>query len=61
MDELWKMQKEINNNNNMQISLIIKQLDTLISIIEDHEKDMIKMVEHINNLEKEVSELKSNR
>lgn len=61
MDELWKIQKEINNNNNMQISLIIKQLDTLISIIEDHEKDMIKMVEHINNLEKEVSELKSNR
>lgn len=61
MNELWKMQHEINENTNYQIGLLIDQIGRLINIIEDHEKDMEKMVEHINNLTKEVEELKSNR
>lgn len=61
MNELWKMQKEINDNVSTQFDLVIKQISTLIDIIEDHENDMEKMAEHINKLEKEISELKSNR
>ena len=61
MNELWKMQKEINENNNTQFGLIVKQFDGIITIIEDHEKIIGEMVEHIEKLEKEISELKSNR
>lgn len=61
MNELWKMQQGINDNVNTQFDLVIKQISVLIDIIEDHENDMEKMAEHINKLEKEISELKSNR
>lgn len=61
MDGLWEVQKVINENNNAQMGMMIEQLRMMIGIIEDHEKDMEKMAEHINELEKEISELKNGR
>ena len=61
MSPLWTVQKEINENTKLQMDMMIKQIGLLVGIIEDHEKDMERMAEHINNLEKEISELKSNR
>ena len=55
---LWESQQKINEVTRMQITLLITQIDNLIGILEDHEKDMVKMAEEINRLNKELSELK---
>ena len=55
---LWESQKEINEVMGMQVTLLITQVDNLINILEDHEKDMVRMAEEINRLNKELSELK---
>ena len=52
-------QMAINSGNNEQFSLIIKQLGNLIGIIEDHENDMEKMANEINELKKQLSERES--
>ena len=57
-NELWNSQKLINENNQEQMRIIVLQLDNLIAILEDHEKDMNNMAEEINRLNKELSELK---
>lgn len=54
-DEFIKAQMLINENYNLQIELILKQLNIMLEIIEDHEKDMIKMAEEINELKQQLS------
>lgn len=61
MNPLWESQKIINENVNLQMGLLIKQLNTIISVLEDHEKDMKNMADEINRLNKELSELKGER
>lgn len=61
MNPLWESQKIINENTNMQMSLMIQQLNIIISVIEDHENDMKCMADEINRLNKELSELKGER
>ena len=55
---LWEIQKQINDLNREKTDVLTKQLLHVINILEDHEKDMMKMAERINHLEKELSELK---
>jgi hypothetical protein len=38
--------------------VLVKQITNILGILEDYEKNMIKMAEHIIYLEKELSELK---
>lgn len=54
--KLWEIQKSINENNNTQIMALLKQIELLVSILEDHENDMKKMAEKINELERQLSE-----
>lgn len=55
-NKLWEIQKTINENNNAQVMALIKQMELLVSIIEDHENDMKRMADKINELERQISE-----
>lgn len=54
-NKLWEIQKTINENNNAQVMALIKQIELLVSIIEDHENDMKRMADKINELERQIS------
>ena len=55
-NKLWEIQKTINENNNAQVMALIKQIELLVSIVEDHENDMKRMADKINELERQISE-----
>lgn len=54
-EEFMKAQMIINNNYNEQFGMVVQQLRFLIDVIEDHEKDMMRMAEEINKLKAELS------
>lgn len=62
---LWQTQLDRNNLYDEQIRMLIEQIGMLIeqlrimvNIVEDHEKDMLKMCDKINELERQLSEIK---
>ena len=56
MDELFiRNQLAFNDIVNKHFKLLIEQNERLISIIQDHEADMIKMAEKINALEAHIN------
>ena len=55
-DSLWKTQMNINDQTNTQIRLLIQQIDFLIRVVEDHEKDMKMMADEINSLKYQLSQ-----
>lgn len=56
--EFNKMQMQINLMYREQFNLLVEQISNLIQILEDHEKDMMNMCDKINELERQLSELK---
>lgn len=61
MNQLWKLQHSINKTNMEQDQRLLEMINALIKIVEDHEADMLKMADRINELTKEVSKLKEGR
>ena len=57
----WDYQIKLNDELAKGIGLTIKQIETIIAILEDHEEDMTKMANRIIQLENEISELKQGR
>lgn len=55
---LWQTQLERNNLCDEQIKMLIGQIGILMDIVQDHEKDMLKMCDKINELERQLSEIK---
>ena len=62
MGELIKMfmetQIKVNDCNQEKFDIVVKQLEFLVKVVEDHENDMEKMAKKINELEKQISEMK---
>ena len=58
-DIRWKLQSNINENTQTQLECMNKQIEILIGIVEDHEKDMIAMADIINNLTRQLNERES--
>lgn len=61
MNQLWEVQRSINKTNMEQDKRLLEMINVLIKIVEDHEADMLKMADRINELTKEVSKLKEGR
>ena len=61
MDGLWELQKTINENNNIQMQTVIAQLQMILDILQDRENDIEHLTRRIDELEKEISELKASR
>ena len=52
-----KLQHMVNEAHNSQFELFNKRIEILVKIIEDHEEDMVKMANKINELEKRISKI----
>lgn len=61
MNQLWEVQRSINKTNMEQDKRLLEMINVLIKIVEDHEADMVKMADRINELTEEVSKLKEGR
>lgn len=57
--QLWKTQVLKNKLYDKQIESLIEQIGWLIGVIEDQERDLVKMAEAINDLNKRLSEKES--
>ena len=60
-NEAWKRQLSINDNTIKELTNLERQIDRLMSTIELCVQKIIQTNNRVNELEKEVSELKSNR
>lgn len=60
-ESLWEVQHKINVANMESMKDAWETIGKLAHILEDHERDMIKMCNKINELEKELNTLKEGK
>ena len=60
-ESLWEVQHKINVANMNNFKDVWDMVSKLAHILEDHERDMIKMCNKINELEKELNKLKEGK